>query len=74
MKIIPFNITTFEDLHKFGLFDFIIELGDLMNKYVGKDNEITIVREYSNSPTDVVFTLSNKEQVDEFIKKFTTQY
>ena len=70
MQIIRFDLTTFEDLHTYGLTNILDELFNFMQAEISKGNVIAIERRYSNAQPNNLDSIRNNHELTEFENKF----
>ncbi len=70
MQVIRFDLTTFEDLHTYGLTNILNELFNFMQTEIGKGNVIVIERRYSNAQPETLNSIRNEQELTEFKNKF----
>lgn len=70
MQVIRFDLTTFEDLHTYGLSNILDELFNFMQTEITRGNVIVIERKYSNAQSDPVRSIRTNQELTEFKNKF----
>ena len=70
MQVIRFDLTTFEDLHTYGLTNILNELFNFMQTEIVKGNVIVIERRYSNAQPDTLHSIRNDQELTELKNKF----
>ena len=70
MQVIRFDLTTFEDLHTYGLTNILNDLFNFMQTEIENGNVIVIERRYSNAQPDTLQSIRNKQELNEFKTKF----
>jgi len=70
MQVIRFDLTTFEDLHTYGLTNILNELFNFMQTEIVKGNVIVIERRYSNAQPETLNSIRNEQELTEFKNKF----
>ena len=70
MQVIRFDLTTFEDLHTYGLANILNDLFNFMQTEIGNGNVIVIERRYSNAQPETLNSIRNEQELTEFKNKF----
>ncbi len=66
MKVLKFDLTTFEDLHVYNLTTIINNLFDFIQAKINKGNVISIERRYSNAEPDIVLSIRTQDELQQF--------
>lgn len=70
MQVIRFDLTTFEDLHTYGLTNILNDLFIFMQTEIANGNVIVIERRYSNAQSDTLHSIRNIQELNKFKTKF----
>lgn len=70
MQVIRFDLTTFEDIHTYGLTNILNDLFSFMQTEIANGNVIVIERRYSNAQPDTLHSIRNIQELNEFKTKF----
>lgn len=70
MQVIRFDLTTFEDLHTYGLTNVLNELFSFMQTEIEKGKVFIIERRYSNAQPDTLHSIMNGQELTAFKNKF----
>jgi hypothetical protein len=70
MRIIRFNLTCVEDMHKLDLFEHLEELFNLWHQLIQENCIIVLFRDFTNAPSEEVDQIATQRELDQFMDKF----